>query len=423
MNEHPSAAQLLAYESDPGSLSAPERSALLAHIESCAACRSELRVLARFDFTAVQARAPAGGAWLTRLAERLFGRPLAPAYALAALLAVALPTALVAGWLATRATRAGDAPPVAQTGVEAPVTPERPEPLAVPEPERAPGALASEGEASPPQLVAKAPPAIEGETPPQVAPPETRPAPLPGETQEAPPAPVSPGPTAPAAREEAPILIAALLPTDLPHYVPDAALAGGSLESVRISPIVRGETRPLPSLQILAPAHVAATAEAAPDVYWHLSADSDVPVEITVVSAADDPAPVAERWLDPPVAAGLHRFSLADQGVALAAGATYQVYVALVPDPDGRESDAVAGAALRYAPPAGAVRARLDAAPPAERAHALAGAGYWLDAFDTYTGWIEAEPGAPALRAQRAALLEQVGLGALRVEAGAAPGS
>jgi hypothetical protein len=422
VTEHPSEQELLAYESDPGSLAATQRTALRAHLEGCASCRSELRVLASFDFRKLQARAPASGAWLTRLAELVFGRPLAPAYALAALLAIALPAALAAGWLASRANRAGDeVPPVARTEVEAAAPADRADPLARPGTNEAPAEIASE--VAPPQLVAKAPPAVAQDTPPDIAPAHTPAATAPDEApRAAPPAPVSPGPTVPG-REAAPVLIASLLPSDLPRYVPDAALAGGSLESMRIASVVRGSTRELPRVVVLAPDHVAATAEPAPSVYWYLSAPSAVPVEITLVSESDDPTPLVERWLDPPVAAGLHRLDLAEQGVSLAPGATYQVFVALVPDPERRESDAVASAAIRYAPPAGAARARLDAAPPAGRAHALAGAGYWLDAFATYTGWIEAEPDAQALRAQRAALLDQVGLGEIASQTAAASGS
>ena len=425
VNEHPSEEQLLAYESAPDSLAPAERAALLAHLSACAPCRSELRVLARFHFGALApAKAPARGSRIAWLADKLFGGALAPAYALAALVAIALPALLIAGWLATRGTPAGDALPVAQIEVEAPpVVPERPD-MVSPVTPRAPIEVASEDALAPeapveeaaPQLVAKAPPAIAPEAPA----PDAFGSPTPPEPQRA---PATEPPTAPAAREDAPILIAALLPTDLPRYLPDAALAGGSLESVRISPIVRAGTRALPVLHVLAPQHVAATADPAPSAYWHLSAPSPVPVEITVVSAADEAAPVVERWLDPPVAAGLHVFRFAEHGVSLAPGKTYQLFVALVPDADSRDADAVAGAALRYAPPAGETRARLDAAAPAERAHALSSAGYWLDAFATFTGWIEAEPDAEVLRAQRAALLEQVGLSSVAEASAAASGS
>lgn len=218
-------------------------------------------------------------------------------------------------------------------------------------------------------------------------------------------------PDAPATAE--PTRIAALLPAELPHYRPDASLAGGSLESVRVASLVRSGAQPLPALHALAPEHVGATAEASPVLYWHLSAESGVPIEIAVFSEEDDATPLVEAWLEPPVAAGLHAFRFAQHGLELEPGQTYYWFAALVPDRANREHDAVAGAALRHTPLADALRARLSAAPPAQRAHVLADAGYWFDAVATYTAWLAAEPGAAKLRAQRAALLEQVGLGAL----------
>jgi hypothetical protein len=53
VSEHPSPERLLAYQSAPDSLPAAERAALDAHVAGCAPCRSELRVLAGFDFAAL----------------------------------------------------------------------------------------------------------------------------------------------------------------------------------------------------------------------------------------------------------------------------------------------------------------------------------------------------------------------------------
>ena len=65
---------------------------------------------------------------------------------------------------------------------------------------------------------------------------------------------------------------------------------------------------------------------------------------------------------------------------------------------------------MRRAEPASDLTEALAAADPAERAHLLAAAGYWYDAFELLTGWIQAEPNAALLREHRSALLEQVGL-------------
>ena len=62
---------------------------------------------------------------------------------------------------------------------------------------------------------------------------------------------------------------------------------------------------------------------------------------------------------------------------------------------------------------AAAIVWKADAAgPPAapERAHQLAAAGYWYDAFSQLSAWLAAEPDARNLRAARDALLVQAGL-------------
>jgi hypothetical protein len=134
-----------------------------------------------------------------------------------------------------------------------------------------------------------------------------------------------------------------------------------------------------------------------------------VPVEITLT--ADEAAePLLELRLEPPVGAGLHPLRLDRRAVALEPGVTYPWFVALVPDPSNRDADLVSGVAVRRAVAAGALTEALAPAGPAERAHVLAAAGYWYDAFDTLTGWIQADPGSERLREHRAALLEQVGL-------------
>ena len=83
-------------------------------------------------------------------------------------------------------------------------------------------------------------------------------------------------------------------------------------------------------------------------------------------------------------------------------------YVSVVVDPDRRSRDVVSGGAIRRV-----AAPQLEGVAEAERAHAYAGAGLWYDAFDQLSRWIAREPEAASLRRNRAALLEQVGLGEL----------
>jgi hypothetical protein len=223
-------------------------------------------------------------------------------------------------------------------------------------------------------------------------------------------------PEAPPAREEAPAAaklhpVAALdVPDEAPVYRPDAALAGGSLANERSEPGIRmGVASGLPEIRALGPEHVGATTSAAPTLYWFLSGVSSVPVEITL-TLEGAAGPLVELRVAPPIGAGLHAVRLERRGVALAPGATYRWSVALVPDAANRDADLVSGAAVRRVVASAALTEQLAASGPGERAHVLAAAGYWYDAFDTLTRWIQAEPDAERLREHRAALLDQVGL-------------
>jgi hypothetical protein len=265
----------------------------------------------------------------------------------------------------------------------------------VPEPPPLP-AIPQDAEPEP-QIAEAAPPAPEAEP----APPETS-----AESSEPQQAPESPAPAEPGPAEQ-PVQIAALVPAEPPAYHPDAALAGGSLESRRSVPMIRsGAASGLPEIRALAPEHVGATTRAAPTLYWFLSGPSRVAVEITL-TGENAPEPLLELRLEPPVGAGLHNLRLDRRGISLEPGVTYRWFVALIPDPGNRDADLVSAAAVRRAAPGSPQPAESA---PAERAHALAAAGYWYDAFDTLTGWIQTDPGSERLREHRAALLEQVGL-------------
>jgi hypothetical protein len=119
--------------------------------------------------------------------------------------------------------------------------------------------------------------------------------------------------------------------------------------------------------------------------------------------------PLLETTLPAPLAAGVHRVSLAEHGARLAPGVDSRWFVAVVRDPERRSQDLVSGAAIRFTPPAPELGARLSSAPPASVAHVYAESGLWYDAFDRLASWLAAEPDTALLRSHLAALLEQVG--------------
>jgi hypothetical protein len=163
----------------------------------------------------------------------------------------------------------------------------------------------------------------------------------------------------------------------------------------------------LPALSVLAPDHVALTTQPQPILSWFIAESTPTRIDFTL-TREDSLTPVAEITLPGPVEAGMHTVRVSDLGVRLAPGRTYAWSIALVPDPDRRDTDVVSIAAIE----------RREAPPDLERAldsgaiayDALARAGIWYDALADLTARIDADPADTGLRAARADLLGQVGL-------------
>jgi hypothetical protein len=175
-----------------------------------------------------------------------------------------------------------------------------------------------------------------------------------------------------------------------------------------------GGTRGLasaPRIAVLVPDHVGLTTRAQPTLAWFLSKDTDAQVEVSLISDGATESSALIR-LPRMLSAGIHLVDLAEWKASLEEGTTYAWHVALVIDPKARGSDVVASGAIQ-----------LQAATP-ELVHELAGGepsyrvlarhGIWYDAIADLSAAIAAVPAStPAagreLRAERAALLEQVG--------------
>jgi hypothetical protein len=391
-SEHPAEAELLAFVGSPLGLSDAARERLRLHLAHCAGCRSEAAVLRRFDLAALHDPQHANARERIRAAAGallgLVRLPRVPALALATAAVV-----LVMIW----------------AGRERPVAPLQPAPAGIaaeqpsaPRAEPARDSVVSESPSAataPPQALAhSAPspsPAPAGESP-------SEDAAIGGQPGAPPPEPIAPEPPTPD-----PQRVAALIPSEPPRYEP-GALAQGPI--LRIGGVGRGAVAQ-PGPQVLAPAQVGFTSQASPTLYWLLPERSEHAVAISVVSE-DATAPLMEFTLSGPHGAGVHALSLAELAVQLAPGTTYQWFVASVPDPSRRSRDVVSGAAIRHVPPEAALADRLRSAHP-RRAHELAAAGYWYDAFDQLSRWSAAEPESELLRRHRAALLDQVGLEAV----------
>jgi hypothetical protein len=144
-------------------------------------------------------------------------------------------------------------------------------------------------------------------------------------------------------------------------------------------------------------------------LYWYLSHLTSYPIELTLI---EDQAvkPVLETPIGPLSRPGVQQIRLAEYGVRLKPGIEYRWFVAVVPDPDNRSKDVLAGGLIHRIEPSTDLAAQVAQIRPDYEVHAYAEAGIWYDALAAISHMIEAAPNDPILRRQRASLLEQVGL-------------
>jgi len=177
----------------------------------------------------------------------------------------------------------------------------------------------------------------------------------------------------------------------------------------RIGGFVRGAGDPLPAVINLAPVRVGLTVAMQPVLYWYLSGRSDYPLEISLIGG-NSVEPLLEFRIQPPVETGVHAIRLADHGVSLEPGQTYEWFVALVSDDDVRSQDVVSGAAIMHVVKSQSLTARLAGAESGKWARIYAEEGLWYDVVDTLSEAIRLAPENTTLRAWRADLMEQVSL-------------
>lgn len=193
-----------------------------------------------------------------------------------------------------------------------------------------------------------------------------------------------------------------------PVYRPPKRGAPGG----RVGGGTRGVQREVFVLSVLAPDHTGLTVSEQPFLYWFISNPTSFPVELTVMDL-QAVQPILETRIPPPVQAGVHRVRLADYGIRLSSGAAYRWYVAVVPDPDRRSKDILAGGVIERVEVPEGIKSKLAQAGNAELPFLYAEAGLWYDALRAISELIEAAPQDHELRKRRAALLAQVRLPAV----------
>lgn len=164
----------------------------------------------------------------------------------------------------------------------------------------------------------------------------------------------------------------------------------------------------VPGVEVLAPDHVGLTVQEQPTLYWYLSSVTPLPIVFTV---NDESAvkPLLEQKISAPTRPGIQRVRLSDYAVKLETGKRYRWFVTVVANPNGRSKDSLAGGFIERADSA-ALSAEMAGLNQEETFRVYAESGVWYDALSTVSQMIDASPDEPFLHAQRAALLEQVGL-------------
>lgn len=162
-------------------------------------------------------------------------------------------------------------------------------------------------------------------------------------------------------------------------------------------------------LSVLVPDHTGLTMREQPSLFWFISTETSLPIELTIVDP-NATAPLLETRIASPVKRGVHRVRLADYGVRLAPGVAYQWSVAVMPDAARRSRDILASGTIERVEPAGELRPKVTGARKEDLMSVYAEAGIWYDALEAVSDLIESAPRDATLRRYRAALLAQAGL-------------
>jgi len=161
-------------------------------------------------------------------------------------------------------------------------------------------------------------------------------------------------------------------------------------------------------LNVLAPDQTGLTTQAQPTLYWYASKPSNTAVEVTLIADSAE-VPVLSKNLVQ-TQGGVLSIDLAQHGITLKPDTDYEWFVSAVQDSGARSKDVTSGGAIRFVAPDPAVQARARAAGERAAPGVYAEAGLWYDAIGALSKLIERNPADAGLRAQRAALLDQIGL-------------
>ena len=186
---------------------------------------------------------------------------------------------------------------------------------------------------------------------------------------------------------------------------------GTTSSNTRVSAGTRGVKRAAVTVRVLAPGHEGQTVNEQPTIYWFISREVTLPIELTV-RAKGQADPVLRLELEQTKPAGIHALDLAVHGVKLKQNMSYKCRVAVMTDSRHRSNAVIASADLRRIAADVRLLEKTSGASASQAAAVYAKGGLWFDAMQSLGKGIERN-GDRGLRAARVSLLEQVGLNAI----------
>lgn len=165
----------------------------------------------------------------------------------------------------------------------------------------------------------------------------------------------------------------------------------------------------LPQVMVLAPDHTGLTSQPQPSLYWYISRPTTLRVDFTLREEQTG-VNVFTTTLPAPQTAGIHRISLAEHGVELAAGRDYRWIINVVVEPGRPSRDIFSAGMIRRIDGPRLPTGGIQESDKLLSAAWYAGEGLWYDALEAIGRAVDAAPGDKLLRTVRASLLDQVGL-------------
>jgi hypothetical protein len=192
----------------------------------------------------------------------------------------------------------------------------------------------------------------------------------------------------------------------LPLYTPPKKL----IPRARVGGGLRGTDGNDPVLVALVPDHVGLTVKKSPVLNWFLSKPTTYPLKFTLIDIRSV-TPLHEGLIPTPGHAGVQSINLKDWNLALEPDVQYRWYISAIRNPDSPSQDIVAGGMIeRCEFSTCLVEMEVDLS--CDRLSILRNAsrGFWYDSMACLCDLIDSNPSDQALRRQRAALLNQIGL-------------